>query len=93
MPICIDSGRLCGTIKVKKKRFSLEEGKEAQGEESDEKTEAGSGSISGETDTEEPAEEPATEPETVCVDWSGYFNGLNGTAVVYDAFRGAVYGL
>ena len=68
--------------------ISLEEGKEAQGEESDEKTEAGSGSISGETDTEEPAEEPATEPETVCVDWSGYFNGLNGTAVVYDASEG-----
>lgn len=78
----------CADNQSAEEEISLEEGKEAQGEESDEKTEAGSGSISGETDTEEPAEEPATEPETVCVDWSGYFNGLNGTAVVYDASEG-----
>ena len=78
----------CADNQSAEEEISLEEVKEAQGEESDEKTEAGSGSISGETDTEEPAEEPATEPETVCVDWSGYFNGLNGTAVVYDASEG-----
>lgn len=78
----------CADNQSAEEEISLEEGKEAQGEESDEKTEAGSGGISGETDTEEPAEEPATEPETVCVDWSGYFNGLNGTAVVYDASEG-----
>ena len=78
----------CADNQSAEEEISLEEGKEAQREESDEKSEAGSGSISGETDTEEPAEDPATEPETVCVDWSGYFNGLNGTAVVYDASEG-----
>ena len=78
----------CADNQSAEEEISLEEGKEAQGEESDEKSEAGSGSISGETDTEEPAEDPATEPETVCVDWSEYFNGLNGTAVVYDASEG-----
>lgn len=30
-------------------------------------------------------EEIKTEPEIVEVDWSSYFNGLNGTAVIYDA--------
>lgn len=27
----------------------------------------------------------AAEPEIIGADWSGYFNGLNGTAVIYDA--------
>ena len=32
-----------------------------------------------------PADSTEMEPETVEVDWSEYFQGLNGTAVVYDA--------
>lgn len=50
----------------------------------DEKTENDSSSISGETNTEDSIENIETEPETVYVDWSEYFNGLNGTAVIYD---------
>ncbi len=34
---------------------------------------------------EDSIEDIVIEPETVYVDWSEYFNGLNGTAVVYDA--------
>lgn len=42
-------------------------------------------SVSIETDTEGSAESIVIEPEIVDADWSEYFNGLNGTAVVYDA--------
>lgn len=35
--------------------------------------------------TENENEDTAAEPEIVYADWSAYFNGLNGTAVVYDA--------
>ena len=34
---------------------------------------------------EDSIEDIVIEPETVYIDWSEYFNGLNGTAVVYDA--------
>lgn len=37
-----------------------------------------------EADTEDSTESIVMEPETVCADWSEYFNGLNGTAVIYD---------
>lgn len=67
------------------KRPPMEEGKEEQGEEKNEKTEIDSSSVSGKANTEDPIEDIAAEPETVCADWSEYFNGLNGTAVVYDA--------
>ncbi len=40
-----------------------------------------------ETDTEESAAGIGMEPEAVYADWSEYFNGLNGAAVVYDASR------
>ena len=53
-------------------------------EEKDEKTEMDSNSISGETNTEDSTEDIVTEPKIVSADWSEYFNGLNGTAVVYD---------
>lgn len=43
-----------------------------------------SGSVFIEADTEDATESMVMEPETVCADWSEYFNGLNGTAVVYD---------
>lgn len=38
-----------------------------------------------EIETEEFMEHTERNPEIVDADWSGYFNGLNGTAVVYDA--------
>lgn len=38
------------------------------------------------TETEAGTEtELISEPQTVETDWSGYFNGVNGTAVIYDA--------
>lgn len=37
------------------------------------------------TDTEDSIEDVVMEPETICVDWSEYFDGLNGAAVIYDA--------
>lgn len=37
-----------------------------------------------EADAQETAECAATEPEIVDADWSEYFDGLNGAAVVYD---------
>lgn len=66
------------------KKISIEDGKEELREEKDEKTEIDSSSVSSETNTEDSIEDIVIEPETVCVDWSEYFNGLNGTAVVYD---------
>lgn len=35
-------------------------------------------------ETDSPAETAETAPEMAEADWSGYFNGLNGTAVIYD---------
>lgn len=46
-------------------------------------------SVSVEADTEDSAGNMATEePEIVEADWSGYFNGLNGAAVIYDVSGG-----
>ena len=36
-------------------------------------------------ETEDDTEDMETEPEIAHADWSEYFNGLNGTAVIYDA--------
>lgn len=41
--------------------------------------------VSIEEDAEDDAEGMAMEPETDYADWSNYFHGLNGAAVVYDA--------
>ncbi|MGI6010852.1 MAG: penicillin-binding transpeptidase domain-containing protein [Ruminococcus sp.] len=60
-------------------KISIEDGKEKDGT-----GEIDSSSISGETNTEDSIEDIVTEPETVSADWSEYFDGLNGTAVVYD---------
>ena len=38
-----------------------------------------------------PSPEPEPEPETVDVDWSGYFNGFNGSAVLYDGRQYTVF--
>ena len=38
-----------------------------------------------EEETDNSAETIDVTPEIVEADWSNYFNGLNGTAVVYDA--------
>lgn len=65
-------------------KISIEDEKGELTEEETKKTEMESTSISIEIDTEDPIGNTEIEPETVFVDWSEYFNGLNGTAVVYD---------
>ena len=67
----------CANNDGAEKKISMKEGEE-------EKREIDSSSVSGEANTEEPVEDTVAEPETVCVDWSEYFNGLNGAAVIYD---------
>ena len=59
--------------------------KEEHEEEKIEKPEMKSSNVSIEADdVEDSAGNIVIEPETVDADWSEYFNGLNGTAVVYD---------
>lgn len=67
----------CANNDGAEKKISMKEGEE-------EKREIDSSSVSGEANTEESVEDTVAEPETVCVDWSEYFNGLNGAAVIYD---------
>lgn len=57
-------------------------GAEENGVEADREEESREGK-SGEIKTEE---EQTGEPEVLDVDWSEYFDGLNGAAVVYDSF-------
>lgn len=66
----------------------------AYAEEGKEEPKAGSlsveteaGSVSVEADTEDSVGSMVREPEIVEADWSGYFNGLNGAAVVYDVSK------
>ncbi len=65
-------------------RISVEDGKEEQVEEKIEEAEIESSNDFIETDTEDSTESIVMEPEIVDADWSEYFNGLNGTAVIYD---------
>lgn len=62
---------------------SMEEEKDVV-EEKSEETETEPSDISQEEDTEDVTESVVTEPEIVDRDWSDYFDGLNGAAVVYD---------
>lgn len=57
-------------------------------------SEADAEEFTKEAGKEELTEEPVTEPEIIDVDWSGYFHGLNGAAVIYDASDGryTIYG-
>ena len=75
----------CADNSVAEKKTSAETGKEELSEEKDEKPEIESSRVSIETDTEDSPEDTVIEPENVSADWSEYFNGLNGTAVIYDA--------
>lgn len=77
---------------VEEKPF-VEDRKERSEGEQDEKSDVEFSSISIHINAETAAEDVATVPETVNVDWSEYFNGLNGTAVIYDpsASRYTIY--
>ncbi len=77
----------CANNHGPEEKISVEDGKEEQVEEKTEeteKTEIESGIDFTETDTEDSTESMVMEPEIVEADWSEYFNGLDGTAVVYD---------
>ena len=66
----------------------MEDVKEEMEEEKKERQEMESGNVSLEEntkETEDDTEDMETEPEIAHADWSEYFNGLNGTAVIYDA--------
>lgn len=64
--------------------ITVEDVKEEPGMEKMEETEIEPGSLAIEADTEASTESIVTEPEIAEADWSEYFSGLNGTAVVYD---------
>jgi bla regulator protein BlaR1 len=63
---------------------AVENGKEEQAEEKIEEAENESSGVSIEAESEDSTEDIAGEPEIAEADWSEYFDGLNGTAVVYD---------
>ena len=69
-------------LSVEDRNERLEEEKENQKEKEKEKKD---GQADEKEDEKEEAAVPEAETETVYADWSEYFNGLNGTAVIYDA--------
>lgn len=73
----------CSNNHREKEEISLE-GEKQKLPEKKEEVEIEAESVAIEGDTENIAESIAMEPEIVDADWSGYFNGLNGKAVVYD---------
>lgn len=78
----------CSNRHSVKEDISPEHGGQQLLEDKTEEPEMETDSVSIETDTEDSAEGMVMEPEMVDADWSGYFNGLNGEAVVYDASNG-----
>ena len=78
----------CSKERSTEERIVVEDVKEEMEEEKKERQEMESGNVSLEEntkDTEDDTEDMEVEPEIVHADWSEYFNGLNGTAVIYDA--------
>ena len=78
----------CSKEHSAEERIVVEDVKEAMEGEKREQQEMESGNVSLEEntkETEDDTEDMETEPEIARADWSEYFNGLNGTAVIYDA--------
>lgn len=76
-----------GNVDIEFNNHSAEEKSSVENEkaEKQETAEIKSRSNSIKADTENSTESVEMEPEIVEADWSKYFNGLNGTAVIYDA--------
>lgn len=74
----------CSNNQIADEKLVMENEKEEPEEEKTEEPEVESGSVSMKADTEDSADSIGMEPEVADEDWSEYFNGLNGTAVVYD---------
>lgn len=83
--VCIFILTGCSNNHGVEEKISIEDRKEELEEEKMEEPEIESSSVSIEADTEDSTEGIVMEPEIVDADWSEYFNGLNGAAVVYDA--------
>ena len=74
----------CSNNRSTEEKIIMEGEKEEVEEEKMEEPEMDSSNVSIEADTEDSTENIIMEPEIASADWSEYFNGLNGTAVVYD---------
>lgn len=76
-----------GNVDIEFNNHSAEEKISVENEKAEEQetAEIKSRSNSIKADTENSTESVEMEPEIVEADWSKYFNGLNGTAVIYDA--------
>ena len=75
----------CANNRGTEEKIFIENEKKELQEEKTEEPKVESSSVSIEADTEDSTESLGMEPDIACADWSGYFNGLNGAAVVYDA--------
>ena len=78
----------CANNHGAKEKVSVGDEKEERVEEKTEEAVIESGNDFIETDTDDSTESIVMESETAYADWSEYFNGLNGSAVVYDVSNG-----
>ncbi len=78
----------CASNHGAKEKVSVGDEKEERVEEKTEEAVIESGNDFIETDTDDSTESIVMESETAYADWSEYFNGLNGSAVVYDVSNG-----
>ena len=76
----------CSNNRSTEEKIFMEDEKEELEEEIMEEME--SSIVSIEDDTEDVIENIGMEPDVVDVDWSEYFNGMNGAAVVYTMYNG-----
>ena len=83
--VCVFILTGCSDDSSAEEKIYMEGEKEESDEEKMEEPEMGSSSVSIEADAEDSTESIGLEPDVVDADWSEYFNGLNGTAVIYDA--------
>lgn len=83
--ICVFILTGCSNNHGADEKIFIENEREEPEEEKTEEPEVESSDVSIEADTEDSTDSIVMEPEIVDVDWSEYFNGLSGTAVVYDA--------
>lgn len=86
--ICVFILTGCSNSHSGKEDFFPEQGGQELLEDKTEEPEEETDHVSIGTETEDSAEGIITEPKIVEADWSGYFNGLNGEAVVYDVSNG-----
>lgn len=82
--VCVFILTGCANNHGAEEKIIVEDVKEEPEEEKMEEPGIESSSLSIEADTEDSTEGIVMEPEIADADWSEYFNGLNGTAVVYD---------